>query len=849
LTGTARGGERRRILDTTIGDSRNTTPNGGLQKRLAQQELMLALAEKFVSADDITDLLEDALRMVGEFMGVTRMLISRPEADSEISHAAFFWCGEDLIETAPIVVGLNELIFSSFPREAQAGSVPTVYCNDTHSDPKYRVMDIVKVRAFIWAPLYVEGKYWGLISVEECMGARVWTEDERELIGLISKLVASAAYRGLMEQKLTRTSSIVQKSPQFIAYINNAGAFEYVNESASVMTGYSNKELLKGGVGLLLDNDTFSRLEKEYAQVIKTEDRREYELDIHVKGGAIRIAQVSIFAIKGKDVGLGVIARDITDDIRIRREREEALVQAESANKAKSEFLSRMSHEMRTPMNAIIGMTNIGRNSAEAERKDYCLDKIDEASKHLLGVINDVLDMSKIEAGKLEISYTEFDLERMLRRVSDVVGFRIDEKHIEYNVRIEDRVPASIVSDDQRLAQVITNFLSNAVKFTPEKGAISLSVRLADEDKDGNCRLEFTVTDNGIGISEENQTKLFRSFEQADGGISRKYGGTGLGLAISKSIIELLGGEVRVESEEGKGSSFIFSIAVKRGTQTARRLYMPGSLKATFRVLAVDDSRDVLEYFQNLMGRLGICCELAENGEEACRLIETGEEGRYAIIFVDWRMPGMNGVELARIIKRRAGRKPVVIMISASEWSEIEETAKDAGVDGFLPKPLFPSSVVDCISEYAGVGEYTAESPAASADAGEESMFADCRILVAEDIEINREIVIALLEGTGISIDTVENGVLAVEAFAKDPSRYDLIFMDIHMPEMDGFQAARAIRALDVPQAKDIPIVAMTANVFREDIERCLAAGMNAHIGKPLDINDLLDKLHTYLDR
>jgi PAS domain S-box-containing protein len=835
-------------LDTTIDGGGKAISAEELQKRLAQQELMLALAEKFVSATDVSTLLEDALRMVGEFMGVTRILISRPEADSAISHAAFFWCGEDRIETAPTVVGLNELIYSSFPREARAGSVPTVYCNDTRNDEKYRVMDIVKVRAFIWAPLYVEDRYWGLISVEECMGARAWTESERELIGLISKLVSSAAYRGLMEQKLTRMSSIVQKSPQFIAYINNAGAFEYVNESASVMTGYSNKELLKGGVGLLLDNDTFSRLEKEYAQVIETGDRREYELEIHIKGGAIRVSQVSLFAISGKNAGLGVIARDITDDIRIRREREEALAQAESSNRAKSEFLSRMSHEMRTPMNAIIGMTNIGKNSAETERKDYCLDRIDEASKHLLGVINDVLDMSKIEAGKLEISYTEFDLERMLRRVSDVVDFRIDEKNIEFNVRIEDRVPASIVSDDQRLAQVLTNFLSNAVKFTPEKGAISLSVRLAEEDKEGNCRLEFAVTDNGIGISKENQSKLFHSFEQADGGISRKYGGTGLGLAISKRIIERLGGEVRVESEEGKGSSFIFHIMAKRGTQTARKLYMSGALKKDFRILAVDDSRDVLEYFQSLMGRLGIRCDLAESGPEACRLLETNEEEQYAIIFVDWRMPDMNGVELTRIIKRRADRKPVVIMISATEWSEIEEIAKDAGVDGFLPKPLFPSSVVDCISEYAGMEEYIAEAPAESATAEDAALFAGRRILVAEDIEINREIVIALLADTELCIDTVENGALAVEAFTKDPARYDLIFMDIHMPEMDGFQAARAIRASGVPQAEDIPIVAMTANVFREDIERCLAAGMNAHIGKPIDINDMLDKLHTYLD-
>jgi PAS domain S-box-containing protein len=837
-------------MDFTDTDNVNIqTSEESPHELLAQQELMLALAEKFFTVDDIEELMDDALLMVGEFMGVTRIVVSRPEFDSKISRAAFFWCGDDTIKTAPVVEGLNELIFSSFPRDAQPGSVPTVYCCDTGAEQRYHIMEIVNVKAFVWAPLYVDGEYWGMLSVEDCKSARLWTDGERQMIGLVSKLISAAARRVIVDQQLTRTSSIVRNSLHFIIYISSAGKIEYANESASDMTGYSNEELLKGGIGLLLDNDVFTKLENEYPDIISAGDRREYMMDIHVKGGAIRIAQVSVFAISGKSAGIGVIGLDITDNIRMERERAEALAQAESSNRAKSEFLSRMSHEMRTPMNAIIGMTNIGRNSAEIERKDYCFDKIDDASKHLLGVINDVLDMSKIEAGKLEISNTEFNLEKMLRRVSDVVGFRVDEKNIEFNVRIEEGVPVSVVSDDQRLAQVLTNFLSNAVKFTPEKGAVSLTVRLIYEDKEGNCRLEFTVADTGIGISKENQAKLFNSFEQADGGISRKYGGTGLGLAISKRIVEMMSGEIRIESEEGRGSSFIFNITVKRGTQTARRLIMPGDMKKDFRILAVDDSRDVLEYFKNLTSRLGIYCDLAESGRDACRLMEKGGDGYYAMIFVDWRMPGMNGVELTRCIKERVGRKPVVIMISATEWSDIEGMAKAAGVDGFIPKPLFPSSVVDCISEYAGVEEYIEYDANSGESEGEKAIFEGRCILIAEDIEINREIVIALLSDTGIDIDTVDNGVKAVAAFANDPGKYDLIFMDIHMPEMDGFQAAREIRALDVPRAAEIPIVAMTANVFREDIERCLDAGMNAHVGKPIDINDILDKLHTYLDK
>jgi signal transduction histidine kinase/AmiR/NasT family two-component response regulator len=417
-----------------------------------------------------------------------------------------------------------------------------------------------------------------------------------------------------------------------------------------------------------------------------------------------------------------------------RNEIEAALVaakeQAELSNIAKTNFLARMSHEMRTPMNAIIGMTSIARKSPEPEKKDYCLYKINEASVHLLGVINDILDMSKIEAGKFEISYATFDFNQMIRRIANVMNFRFDEKKQRFNVLIDPAVPKYIIADDLRLAQVLTNFLSNANKFTPEGGNVTLTV---DKVSGGEniSTLRFAVADTGIGITPEQRSRLFSLFEQADGTIARKYGGTGLGLAISKSLVELMGGEIWVESEPGKGSRFIFEIGVQEG---------------------------------------------------------------------------------------KAGEAP------------------DAGTE----ESAFSSS---------GYGADTAEK---SWEEENRDIFKGRTILLVEDVELNQEIVIALLEETGVAIDCASNGREALTMFRKNPEKYSAVLMDIQMPEMDGFEATRRIRRFEQerkgpPESPGIPIIAMTANVFREDIEKCLAAGMNDHLGKPIEIEEVLRKLKIYL--
>ncbi len=514
---------------------------------------------------------------------------------------------------------------------------------------------------------------------------------------------------------------------------------------------------------------------------------------------------------------------------------------AESASEAKSTFLANMSHEIRTPMNAIIGMTDIAKSTGSSERKDYALGKIRDASNHLLGVINDILDMSKIEANMFQISPSEMIFERVLQRVVNVVNFRVDEKKQNFTVRIDKNIPKRIIADDQRLAQVITNILSNAIKFTPEGGMIRLDTSLKGRDENGVCTIQVDIIDSGIGISKEQQGKLFRSFEQGEAHTSRTYGGTGLGLAISKSIVELMGGSIWVESEPDKGSIFSFTFRAAPGMgEGAKRL--GGNISwDNARFMVVDDDPAVLEYFMEIMGEAGFHCDTALSGMEA--LARIGANGLYHIYFVDWLMPDMDGIELAYQLKALESEvdNSVVIMISAAAWNDIEDKARKAGVERFLSKPLFPSMIMDVISEC--LGQRGNEEPTDTAVA--EVSFAGRRILLAEDVQINSEILEVLLSPTEISIDCAVNGEEAVRMFSKNPEQYDLILMDVQMPIMDGYEATRAIRELD----KKIPIIAMTANVFREDVEKCLEAGMNDHLGKPLDVSEVIDKIKEYLNR
>jgi len=511
----------------------------------------------------------------------------------------------------------------------------------------------------------------------------------------------------------------------------------------------------------------------------------------------------------------------------------------------KSQFLANMSHEIRTPMNAIIGMTTIGKSSVDSERKDYCFTKIEDAGNHLLGVINDILDMSKIEANKFELSPSEFNFEKVLQRIVSVVNFRVDEKKHKFSVYIDRNIPQFLIGDDQRFAQVITNLLSNSIKFTPENGTISLDARFMEE-KDGYCKIQISVSDSGIGMNFEQQKRIFSSFEQAESSTTRKYGGTGLGLAISKSIVEQMGGSIWMVSEIDRGSTFTFTVKMKRGNTSHKGLLSSSVNLNNVRIMVVDDDRDILNYFKEITKEFKVDCDTAISGREAIELVK--KNGQYHIYFIDWKMPVMDGIQLTAELKAQHGTaESIVIMITAAEWNAVEQDARKAGVDKFLSKPLFPSCIANIINEALGIDQKKIEE--IHTETSLDGIFAGRRILLVEDVEINREIVMALLESTQIEIECAENGKEAVRMFSEAPDKYDVIFMDVQMPEMDGYEATKRIRALNISKAKTIRIIAMTANVFKEDVERCLEAGMDNHIGKPLDYNEILEKLNIYLPR
>ncbi|MDR2421176.1 MAG: response regulator [Oscillospiraceae bacterium] len=648
-------------------------------------------------------------------------------------------------------------------------------------------------------------------------------------------------------------SLLLDNCPDIIILLDKEGRFAYCSKVFLDRMGLEHfgplsSKTLREVFETYTDRRFADQIAGAYERAIESAESVEFECVVPV-GDEMRVLSARItpmHSFSGEIVSSVIMMHNITDIRRAQEKAEEARAAADEASRAKSTFLSNMSHEMRTPMNAIIGMTAIGRGSNDIDRKDYCFGKIEDASTHLLGVINDILDISKIEAGKFELSSAEFVFEKMLAKVVNVVNFRVEEKHQEFTVRIDGNIPYMLIGDDQRLAQIVTNLLSNAVKFTPENGLIRLKAELVSKTGE-ECIIRVSVSDTGIGISEEQKARLFTSFEQADSGISRKFGGTGLGLAISKNIVEMMGGRIRADSAPGEGSTFTFTarLGIAEGAGTRKSLLAPGVSLGNLRVLVVDDSADVLDYFLDIAKRIGFKCDAAIGGKEALSLMDMRQG--YDIYFVDWKMPEMDGIELSRRIMERGAEHSVVVMFSGVEWSEIEEQAKQAGVRNFLSKPLFPSAIADIINDCLGLRGR--DVSAAGAEPGAGGAFKGRRVLFAEDVEINREILTALLEPTELTLDCAENGLEAVEKFESEPDAYDMIFMDMQMPEMDGCEATRRIRALGHPRAKEIPIVAMTANVFREDVEKCLEAGMNDHVGKPINIDEVLEKLRLYMPR
>jgi len=680
---------------------------------------------------------------------------------------------------------------------------------------------------------------------------KAWQDEKEKLEDNILKRT-----KQIEEQKST-FEAIYKTSKDGIAILDiETTAFLDVNPAYCEMTGFTKKELLNTSCMKLSVEEDRTRSKKALLEVLEKGYITNFIKTCKVKSGNSITVNMSISLMDDKKRIL-VGSKDITKQKELEDEILKAKDKAETATKTKSEFLANMSHEIRTPMNGIIGMSHLAlQTNLDKKQKNY-LQKIDNSAKSLLGIINDILDFSKIEAGKLNLDKVEFDLFKVVEQVISHIEFKAHEKNLELLVSYNKELCKSYYGDGLRVSQILTNLLSNAVKFT-ENGEIGLFISKVSKD-----RLRFEVKDTGIGLSKEQQNKLFQSFSQADTSTTRKYGGTGLGLSISKQLVELMNGEIYVKSELGKGSSFIFEIElIEEDNNKKISQFQKFENKS---VLIVDDNHTWHDILLNTLELFGVDVYSAYSGKEAIDLLKECQN-QYDIILMDWQMPDIDGIETIKQINNdcaicskrylcNTSLPTPIIMVSSYRQEAVVEEANNLGVDIFLQKPINPSLLNDILSSLF-LGEikdsFNNQSNEVLVDSDISSLNGS-NILLVEDNEINQEIVLGLLEQSGINIDIANNGKEAVEKYKNN--RYELILMDIQMPIMDGYEATKAIREIEKENSDkllssySIPIVALTANAMKEDMEKTKAVKMNDHLNKPIEVKKLYNTLLKFISK
>lgn len=527
-----------------------------------------------------------------------------------------------------------------------------------------------------------------------------------------------------------------------------------------------------------------------------------------------------------------VYISDRTKDREIQNNLEVALEAAREANQAKSTFLSSMSHDIRTPMNAIIGLVTLLQQEPDDPKTvmEYAK-RIDTASQHLLGLINDVLDMNKIESGKVMLNAEELDLVEVIEGLNSIIRPQVTAKEQTMDIYTSGFSHEHLIGDKMRINQILINILSNAVKYTQKGGRIEVSIRELPQVLEGYSRVQFQIKDNGQGMSEEYQKIIFDPFTREQNGNTNKIQGTGLGMAITSNLVKLMGGTIKVESTLGEGSVFTVELELRIGEKEEEPEFWKDH--GVMRIIVADDDKDICENVVQSMAGTGVAVDYVTDGEKVIPMIrEAREEGKpYDLMLLDWKMPKQNGLETARLVRKNYPDKLPILIFTAYDWAEIEKEAFEVGVDHFMPKPFFLSRFKEAIRRV----KYNKPAGVSAASGPEESVVKDRHILVVEDIEVNRLVLVKILKSRGASCDIAKNGQEAVEIFeASKPGEYDIILMDVQMPVMDGYQATRAIRKSSHPCAGEIPIIAMTANAFADDVRDALDAGMDAHVAKPI---------------
>ena len=590
----------------------------------------------------------------------------------------------------------------------------------------------------------------------------------------------------------------------------------------------------------------------EHIQKSMTEDMAYLQYEYHINRGADKWENLSLICLKrenGKPISILYAVQDITEhknkEFESRIALQEAFDAAEAANNAKSEFLSRMSHDIRTPMNAVIGMTAVAAmHMDDREKVTDCLNKITASSRHLLALINDVLDMSKIESGKITLSEEPFNLSEMIEGIFAIMQPQFKAKNQQINIRTSNIVHEDLIGDTLRLRQVFVNIMGNAAKFTPDEGSISLEICELDSQVPGKACYEFIFADTGIGMEQSFIDEIFEPFSRSKNPNSQKIEGTGLGMAIAKNIVNMMDGDIKVESKVGEGSRFTVRVLLTIRELSETDSDSLGSLK----ILIADDDEISAESTREILNNIGMEATSVYSGEDAVAEIvrhhERGED--FAAAILDWQMPDLDGVQVTAEIRRKVGDAIPVIILSAYDWTEVEQEARDIGVNAFVAKPLFRSRLIYVLRSLVDQAE---RSTSTDANLIDENKFSGKRILLVDDIELNREIACELLSMNGILVECAFDGQMAVDILEEKPANYyDLVFMDIQMPRMNGYEATKAIRASEREDLKTIPIIAMSADAFSDDVYRSKESGMNAHLSKPIDIPKLMETLETWLN-
>jgi len=677
------------------------------------------------------------------------------------------------------------------------------------------------------------------------------TRDLQDAQEAMFKLVEdlNASKKDLEIQKIY-LEQLFKASPEALVRVNEFHKVVKVNKYFSVIFGFSEEEIKGKSLDLFITpefrREEWDNIKNDIAvgksPYYETQRQRKDKslVDVSITGMPI--------IIDGKEKGAYAIYRDISDRKKAEKELNEAQKAAEAANRAKGEFLANMSHEIRTPMNAIVGLAYlIKQTQLSPQQYDYLM-KIESSAESLLNVINDILDFSKIEAGKLEMESVEFYLEDVLNRVGDMVAMKADEKGLELIFTIRDNTPDELVGDPLRLAQVLINLVTNAVKFT-EKGEVVVEVKMLGDHTDETV-LAFEIRDTGIGLSHKQKSKLFKAFSQADTSTTRRFGGTGLGLVICQRIVGMMGGQIELESELGKGSSFCFTVRLGRH---GKKRHLPAMFAADFKnmnALVVDDSQTARYTLKRVLESLNLNVTLSSSGQEALGILgdNAGSDKRFDMVFMDYRMPMMDGMETARHIKENIHlvKMPILVMTTAYGREEVLLEAEEIGLDGFITKPVTASTVLDNIMTALGKTSNLQQKEKSGQLQVQKGLagISGARILLAEDNEINQQVAYELLMSVGFEVSIAGNGQVALEMMGKDS--FDAVLMDVQMPVMDGLTAAKKIRKLDSGQ-KNIPIIALTAHAMTGDREKSIQAGMNDHLTKPLDPEKLFMALTKWI--